>query len=92
MITCHAGGDAATNLLERRWFAANNAATAVRAECEVLREVVELAETSWRRARAQLARLEVLRDCLGEVLAELDGEQEAGMAIEETDREAVSAA
>jgi hypothetical protein len=72
MVTCHVDGDAAANLLERRWFAANSAAVALSAECDVLREVLELAEDAWRRARAHLDRLEGLRDRLGEELAELD--------------------
>jgi len=72
MVTWHTEGDAAENLLERRWFAANSAAGALRAECEVLREVIELAEASWRRSRARLARVEELREALGEELAERD--------------------
>jgi hypothetical protein len=72
MITCHVDGDADASLLERRWFAANSAAVALSAECDVLREVLELADDAWRRARAHLDRLEALRDCLGEELAELD--------------------
>jgi hypothetical protein len=72
MITCQVDGDADTSLLERRWFAANNAAVALSAECDVLREVLELADDAWRRARAHLDRLEALRDCLGAELAELD--------------------
>jgi hypothetical protein len=72
MVTSHTVGDAAENLLERRWFAANSAAGVLRAECEVLREVMELAEASWRRARAELVRLDALREALGEELAERD--------------------
>jgi hypothetical protein len=72
MITCHVEGDAAADLLERRWFAANNAAVALSAECDVLREVLELADDTWRRARANLDLLEALRDRLGAELAELD--------------------
>jgi hypothetical protein len=65
-------GNAATNLLERRWFAALAAVKALQAECEMLREVMQLAEVSWRRTRAQLAALEKLRDGLGDELAALD--------------------
>jgi hypothetical protein len=64
--------DVAANLLERRWFSSITAVRAAEAECEVLREVLELAETAWRRARTQLAELECLRDALGEELAGLD--------------------
>lgn len=66
-------GDAAAELLERRWFAAVRAARAIEGECEVLMGVMELTEDAWRRARAQLVELETLRDALGEQLAGLDG-------------------
>lgn len=71
-----ADGDAAASLLERRWFASITAARAMETECEVLREVVTLAEDSWRRACRQLARLEALRDALGEELADAEGRSE----------------
>jgi hypothetical protein len=64
--------DAAANLLERRWFSTIAAVRAMQAECEVLREVMELAEASWRRARTQLAEYEALRDALGHELACMD--------------------
>jgi hypothetical protein len=64
--------DAAANLLERRWFSTLAAVRAMQAECEVLREVMQLAEESWRRARTQLAELESLRDALGDELACID--------------------
>jgi len=66
-------GDAAADMLERRWFAAHNAVTALHADCETLREVLELAESAWRDARLRLAQLEVLRDVLDEEMAALDG-------------------
>ena len=44
-------GEAMSNLLERRWFAALTAAKAMQSECAVLREVVDQAEAAWRRAR-----------------------------------------
>jgi hypothetical protein len=72
MFDRNADGDAAANLLERRWFSSIAAVRAMQAECEVLREVMELAETAWRRARTQLAELECLRDALGDELAVLD--------------------
>jgi hypothetical protein len=74
MIDRDAEGDAAASLLERRWFASITAVRGMRAECEVLREVMEMAEVAWRRARSQLARLEAVRDALGEELAERDGQ------------------
>lgn len=66
-------GEAAAEMLERRWFAAFKAASAVRAECEALLEAIEMTEEAWARAREQLAKLEELRDSLGQELAELDG-------------------
>ncbi len=72
MIHDYADRDAAANLLERRWFSSIAAVRAAEAECEVLREVLELADSAWRRARTQLAQLECLRDTLGEEVAALD--------------------
>ena len=65
-------GDAAANLLERRWFAAFKAASGVRAECETLLESIALTRVAWSRARARLAELEAMRDALGEELEALD--------------------
>lgn len=65
-------GDAAVNLLERRWFAAVAAAKAMQSECEVLKAVVQQAEADLALAQEQLATLETLRDRLGEDLAALD--------------------
>jgi hypothetical protein len=64
--------DSEADLLERRWFSSIAAVRAAQAECEVLRRVMELSESAWRRARAQLAELEALRDTLGEELAFVD--------------------
>jgi hypothetical protein len=72
MIDGYTDRDAAANLLERRWFSSITAARVAEAECEVLREVLELAETAWRRARTQLAELEYLRDALGDEVTALD--------------------
>lgn len=72
MVTCHTGGDAAENLLERRWFAARRAASEVQAECDAIARVLDIAQGAWRGARARLSRLEALRDALGEELAETD--------------------
>jgi hypothetical protein len=62
-------GDASADMLERRWFAAYKSAEAMRAECDMLREVLVAAEAAWRRALTQLAELETLRDVLGDELA-----------------------
>src|SRR5580704_13885715 len=43
MTNRYMDGDAAANLLERRWFAAFKAASAVRTECESLLESMALA-------------------------------------------------
>jgi hypothetical protein len=72
MIDNFADGDPATEMLERRWFAAFKAASEARAECETLVEELEMTELAWKNARTRLARLESLRDSLGEELAELD--------------------
>jgi hypothetical protein len=74
MIDSYTDRDAAANLLERRWFSSLAAVRAAETECEVLREVLELAESAWRRARTQLAELECLRDALGEEVMALDTE------------------
>ena len=65
-------GDAAADLLQRRWFAAFKAASGVRVECEALLESMAITEAAWARARARLSELEALRDALGEELEALD--------------------
>ncbi len=87
----HVDGDAAAILRERRWFGAIVAANAMRAECEVLREVLEVADQAWRQARAKLEKLERLRDALGEEVAELDS-QVAETSVDRRDRAVMSAA
>jgi hypothetical protein len=72
MIDNFADSDPATEMLERRWFAAFKAASEARAECETLVEELKMTELAWESARTRLARLESLRDALGEELAELD--------------------
>ena len=69
-------GGAAAKMLERRWFAAFNAASTVHAECEALVEALQMTEAAWNAARKRLVKLELLRDALGEELAELDGQKE----------------
>ncbi len=68
-VTPLADAEPAAELLQRRWFAAAAAAKSLEAECEVLLEVLEISRQAWRAARAQLARLETLRDTLGDQLA-----------------------
>ena len=84
MLKRYMDGDAAANLLERRWFAAFKAASGVRAECETLLESMALTQVAWSRARARLAELEALRDALGEELEAMD-EREEQIPAEEPD-------
>jgi hypothetical protein len=85
--------DAEANLLERRWFSAIAAARVARADCDVLRAVVELAETAWRRACAHLAELEALRDSLGEELTAPDESETAAPPLAaHADRRVMTAA
>jgi hypothetical protein len=84
MANRYMDGDAAANLLERRWFAAFKAASGIRAECEALLESMALSQVAWNRARARLAELEALRDTLGEELEAMD-EREEQIAAEEPD-------
>jgi hypothetical protein len=84
MVNRYVDGDAAANLLERRWFATFKAASGVRAECEALLESMALSQVAWSRARARLAELESLRDALGEELEAMD-EREQQIAAEEPD-------
>jgi hypothetical protein len=84
MLKRYMDGDAAANLLERRWFAAFKAASGVRAECETLLESMALTQVAWSRARARLAELEAMRDALGEELEAMD-EREEQTAAEVSD-------
>ena len=72
MINRYIDGDAAADLLQRRWFAAFKAASGVRAECEALLEAIALTETAWRNARVRLVEIEALRDALGDELEMLE--------------------
>jgi hypothetical protein len=84
MVKRYVDGDAAANLLERRWFAAFKAASGIRAECETLLESMALTQVAWSRARARLAELEAMRDALGEELEAMD-EREEQTAAEVSD-------
>jgi hypothetical protein len=77
MIDGHEDPDASASLLERRWFSSITAVRNAQAECDVLREVMKLAEAAWRRARTQLGELESLRDALGDQLALIDEQDPA---------------
>ena len=68
----HDDDDAAANLIERRWFAASAKVKALQDECEVMREVMALAEKAYRDARMQLADLETLCDGLSHRLDRLE--------------------
>jgi hypothetical protein len=72
MIARYTEGDAAAEMLERRWFAMNKRTEEMRAECEALREVVAAAEIAWKRACSEIAELEALRDALGDQLSHLN--------------------
>lgn len=74
MINRYLDRDVAANLLERRWFSSITSVRTMQAECEVLREVMEVAEAAWRCARTRLAELESLRDALGDQLTDIDGQ------------------
>jgi len=78
MLNRNVDGDAAADLLQRRWFAAFKAASGARAECEALLEVISLAEAAWRRERVRLSEIEALRDALGEELEVLEARDVQG--------------
>jgi len=82
MINRYMDGDAAADLLERRWFAAFKAASTVRAECEALLESMALTEAAWSHARVRLCELESLRDALGEELEALDESEDRLPAVD----------
>jgi len=88
---CFADEEPGAQIWERRWFAASAAVKSVQAECEVLLGVVELAVDDWQRTCAQLARLEALRDALGERLTAMD-EPRMGSGLDSIRREVMSAA
>jgi hypothetical protein len=61
--------ESTTELLERRWFAAMAAVESLKEDCNIRLGIVAQAQEAWRRECAQLARIEALRDALGEQLA-----------------------
>jgi hypothetical protein len=62
-----------SSFVERRWFAALGATRSLQAECDLLFEALMLADDAWRRATAQLAEFEALRDALEREMCALDG-------------------
>jgi hypothetical protein len=72
LVYLEAEGDGAADRLERRWFAAFKAASAVRGECEALLGEMERVQRAWNHARIRLADFEAVRDLLGEELARSD--------------------
>jgi len=61
--------EAASEVLERRWFALLSAIRSLQTECSVLLEASKLADVAWRRACIQLAEFEALRDALEEQMS-----------------------
>jgi hypothetical protein len=61
--------EATTELLERRWFAAMAAVESLREDCRIRLGIVAQAKHAWRRECERLAKIEALRDALGEQLA-----------------------
>jgi hypothetical protein len=61
--------EAPGELIERRWFALQSAIRSLQGECGILLEASKLADISWRRACAQLAEFEALRDALEEQMS-----------------------
>ena len=61
--------EAASEVIERRWFALVSAIHSLQTECNVLLEASKLADVAWRRACMQLAEFEALRDALEEEMS-----------------------
>ena len=68
MIDRELGAEAAADLIERRWFALLSAIKSLQGECAILLEASKL-EIAWRRACAQLAEFEAMRDALEEQMS-----------------------
>ena len=64
-------GDAAAEMLERRWFAMYKRTEEMRAECEAMREALEKSQAAWMQAQSKLSEYESMRDALGEEVAAL---------------------
>ena len=72
MSNVHLAEDSASNLLERRWFAADRAAAEVQSECDALARALDLTHAALHDARARFSHLEAVRDALGDELAAID--------------------
>ena len=72
MSSFHLAEDSESNLLERRWFAADRAAAEVQSQCDALARTLDLTQAALREARARCSHLEALRDALGDELAAVD--------------------
>lgn len=77
MTEIDAESEVASDRLERRWFACMRAASAKRAQCEALLEVMASVKASWHESRIELGRLEELRDALAEAIDGLAVERRA---------------
>ena len=77
MIEIDDENEVAGDRLERRWFACMHAASAKRAECEALLEVMSSVKASWHESRVELGKLEELRDALADAIANLAVERRA---------------
>jgi molybdenum-dependent DNA-binding transcriptional regulator ModE len=69
LILADRESEAASEVIERRWFALLSAIRSLQSECGVLLEASKLADVAWRRACMQLAEFEALRDALEEEMS-----------------------
>jgi hypothetical protein len=65
----HELGTEAAEVIERRWFELLSAIRGLQGECGILLEASKLADVAWRRACAQLAQFESLREALEEQMS-----------------------
>ena len=72
MSSFHLAEDSESNLLERRWFAADRAAAETQSECDALARALDLTHAALRDAQARFSHLEALRDALGDELAAIE--------------------
>ena len=70
-----------SSVREQRWFAAVSATKALQAECDVLRQVRDLADAEWQVARARLESFETLCDALSEDFLEYSADPSTGSAV-----------
>jgi chromosome segregation ATPase len=72
MSSLHPAEDSESDLLERRWFAADRAAAEIQSQCDALARALDLTHAALRDARAKCSHLQALRDALGDELAAVD--------------------